>query len=190
MKTVLTKRIQQLEPSPTFALDSRVKAMQAEGISVVNLSIGEPDFDTPEFIRQEAIKAIKEGFTHYTQIAGTSELRGAIAEKFKKENGLEYQPSQILVGSGSKPILYCAFEVLCEKGEEVIIPVPTWSSYVEQVKLAEATPVFIHLKPPFKLTAQMVEKKITTKTKVILLNTPSNPTGAMIEKKELEKIAK
>lgn len=188
-KIILTKRIRQLEPSPTFALDARVKAMQKAGISVVNLSIGEPDFDTPEFIGLAGKKAITDGFTHYTQVAGIPELRQAVAEKFKKDNGLTYLPSQIMIGTGSKPILYCAFQVLCEKGDEVIIPVPTWSSYVEQVKLTEALPVLIHLLPPFKLTARMVEEKITSSTKAILLNSPSNPTGAIIEEKELEKIA-
>src|SRR5690348_10135701 len=108
MKTILTKRIQQLEPSPTFALDSRVKAMQKEGISVVNLSIGEPDFNTPEFIGEGGKKAITDGFTHYTQVAGIPELRQAVAEKFKKDNGVEYRPAQIMIGTGSKPILYCA----------------------------------------------------------------------------------
>jgi aspartate aminotransferase len=190
MKTILTKRIRQLEPSPTFAFDSKVKAMQKNGISIINLSIGEPDFTTPSFIRKAAITAIKEGFTHYTQIPGIPELREAIARKLEEDNKIIYTSSQILVGSGAKPILYCAFQVLCEKGDEVIIPVPTWSSYVEQIKLTEAKPIFIHLKPPFKLTAKMVEEKITKKTKAILLNTPSNPTGAIIEKEELEKIAK
>ncbi|HXS15168.1 MAG TPA: pyridoxal phosphate-dependent aminotransferase [Candidatus Saccharimonadales bacterium] len=189
MKKLLTQRAKRLEPSPTFALDARVKQMQKEGIPVINLGIGEPDFETPAYIKKAGIQAIEEGYTHYTQTAGMLELRQALSNKFQVDNGLVYQPSQILVGSGSKPILYCAFQVLCEKGDEVIVPVPTWSSYVEQVKLTEATPVFIHLEPPFKLRADMIEQKISPKTKVILLNTPSNPTGAIIEKEELEKIA-
>jgi len=189
MKTVLSPRIQKLNPSPTFALDEKVKDMQKKGIDIINLGIGEPDFDTPVFIRKEAIRAINEGFTHYTQTAGIPELRKAISEKFKKENNIDYQPSQIIVGSGSKPLLYFAFQALCEKGREVVIPVPTWSSYVEQVKLSGTTPVFLPLEPPFKLTAKAAAKKITAKTSVILLNSPSNPTGAIIEKGELKKIA-
>lgn len=178
-----------LEPSPTFVLDARVKKMQEEGVLVINLGIGEPDFQTPQYIKNAGIEAIKEGFTHYTQTAGIPELRHAISQKFSKDNNIEYKSSQILIGSGSKPILYCAFQVLCEKGDEVIIPVPTWSSYVEQIKLTEAAPIFIHLKSPFRLTARMVKEMITPKTKVLLLNTPSNPTGAIIEEEELKKIA-
>lgn len=189
-KTTLTKRIQRLEPSATFAIDAIVKAMQKEGICVINLGIGEPDFQTPDYIKQAGIQAIEEGFTHYTSAAGMLELREALSEKFEKDNKVSYTPTQIVVGSGSKPILYCAFQVLCEKGDEVIVPVPTWNSYVEQIKLAEATPVLIHLKPPFTLTSKMIEKVITPQTKAILLNTPSNPTGAMISQKELQNITR
>lgn len=188
-KSLLTKRIQRLEPSATLAIDAKVKAMQKEGISVINLGIGEPDFQTPEYIKQAGIQAIQEGFTHYTLTAGITELREALSQKFLKENKIAYTPSQIVVGSGSKPILYCAFQVLCEKGDEVIVPVPTWNSYVEQIKLTEAKPVFIHLKPPFTLTSKLIRQALTSKTKAILLNTPSNPTGAMVSKKELENIA-
>lgn len=189
MKTILTKRIQQLTKSPLLKMDSKVKAMQRAGIEVINFGRGEPDFQTPIPIKQAGKDAIQDGFSHYTATAGIRELREALVEKFSKENHITYDPSEIIVGSGTRPLLYIAFQVLCEKGDEVIVPLPTWGTYVEQIKLSDATPVFIHLKPPFKLTAKMVEEKITEKTKVILLNSPSNPTGAVIEKKELEKIA-
>lgn len=186
---MLSKRILQLKPSATLSLDAKVKQLQEAGMSIINLTVGEPDFETPAPIKKAGIKAIKEGFTHYTPAAGIKELRQAIAEKFLKENKIFYQPSEIIIGIGAKQMLYSVFQVLCQKGDEVLIPIPTWSTYVEQVKLAGAKPVFIPLKPPFKLTAGDLEKHILEKTKVILINTPSNPTGAIIEKTELEKIA-
>jgi len=189
-KSTFAKRIQQLEPSPTFALDEMVKQMQSKGTSIINLGLGEPDFNTPSHISAAAIHAINDGFTHYTQTAGIPELREAISQKFQADNNIAYNPSHILVGAGSKPLLYFAFQALCQKGDEVIVPVPTWASYVEQIKLTGSKPVLLHLNPPFKLTAKALEGKITPSTKAILLNSPSNPTGAIIDKKELEKIAK
>lgn len=186
---MFSKRIQNLMPSPTFAIDAKVKNLEHGGIRVINLGLGEPDFETPDLIKHAGIKAIEEGFTHYTQAAGIPLLREAIAKKFKNDNNIDYQPQQIVVGAGSKFILYMAFQTLCQKGDEVIVPIPTWNSYVEQVKLSEATPVFIKLHPPFKITAKAIKKKITSRTKVILLNSPSNPTGAMIDEEELNKIA-
>jgi len=186
---MFSKRAQELATSPTIAIDVKAKAFKQQGIPVINLSVGEPNFQTPENIKEAAIQAIKKGFTLYTAPEGILELRKAIAEKFEKDNKLTYDPSQIIVGVGAKEISYLAFQVLCDKGDEVIIPVPAWNTFVEQVKLAEGTPVLIDLKPPFKITASDITKAITAKTKIILLNSPSNPTGAMIDQEELKKIA-
>lgn len=190
LTSMISKRIQELKPSPTLGLDAKVKRFQVEGIFVVNLGLGEPDFVTPGHICKSAITAIKEGFTHYTVTAGIPELKEAICKKLAEENGIFYHPLQIVVGVGTKQLLYHAFQVLCEEGDEVIVPIPTWSTYIEQVKLSGATPVLVSLRPPFRLSIEDLEKRITPKTKVILLNSPSNPTGAMIERKELIKIAK
>lgn len=190
MCPMISKRIRQLKPSPTLGLYTKVRQLQAEGIFVVNLGLGEPDFITPWQIRRAAITAIKRGFTHYTATAGILELREAIGKKLSEENGISYQPSEIAVGVGTKQLLYHAFQVLCEAGDEVIVPVPTWSTYIEQIKLSGAIPVLVSLKPPFRLTVEDVKKRITLKTKVILVNSPANPTGAMIERKQLIKIAK
>jgi aspartate aminotransferase len=186
----LTSRIKHLSPSATLAVDATVKKLQAEGKTIYNLSLGEPDFSTPTTIQNAAVKAMREGFTHYTATAGIPKLREAIATKYLAENDIRYDPSQIIVGVGSKQLLYNALLVLVEKGDEVIIATPTWSTYVEQVKLAEAKPVLVPLKPPFKLTAKDIERGISKKTKVIMLNSPANPTGAVIEKRELEAIAR
>ncbi|OGM13761.1 hypothetical protein A3A76_02915 [Candidatus Woesebacteria bacterium RIFCSPLOWO2_01_FULL_39_23] len=186
---MVTKNIGKIEPSPTLELAAKAKQLQSAGVSVIDLSLGEPDTITPEHIRRAAILSIKKGFTHYTNTAGVLELREAITKKLLTENKVKYTPKEVVIGVGSKQLLYHAFQVLCEKGDEVLLPVPTWSTYFEQIKLSKATPVLVRLKPPFKLKASDLLEKTTSKTKVILLNTPSNPTGAVIEKKELEKIA-
>lgn len=183
-------RISQLSPSPTLALDTKVKEMQRNGIPVINLGIGEPDFETPYNIKRAAIAAIRSGFTHYTETAGILELRKKIAEKLDKDNHVSYDPSKIIVGCGSKHLLYSAFQVLCDNKDEVLIPIPTWSTYDEQVKLAGGNPKLIKLYPPFKLTIKDIEKNLTAKTKIIIINSPANPTGAMIDDKELDKIAR
>ncbi len=187
---MISKRIQQLKTSLTLGLDAKVKQLQTGSIFVANLVLGEPDFVTPWHIRRAGITAIKKGFTHYTVTAGIPELREAICKKLSEENGVAYSPSEIVVGVGTKQLLYHTFQVLCEKRNEVIVSVPTWNTYIEQIKLSGATPILIPLKPPFRLTVKDLEKRITPKTKVILLNSPSNPTGAMIEKEQLIKIAK
>jgi len=186
---MFAKRVQLLVTSHTIAIDTKAKAFKSHGIPVINLSVGEPNFHTPENIKKAAINAIKEGNSFYTAPEGILELRQAIAKKIINDNKITYDPSQIIVGAGSKQLLYTAFQVLCDKGDEVIIPLPAWNTFVEQVKLAGAKPVFITLKPPFKLTANDVKKAITSKTKLLLLNSPSNPAGAMIESDELKKIA-
>lgn len=186
---MFAKRAQQLATSPTIAIDTKAKEFKRQGIPVINLSVGEPNFHTPDNIKKAAIEAIKQGNSFYTDPAGIVELREAIVKKFARDNELKYDPKDIIVGVGAKQILYNAFHVLCEKGDEVIIPIPTWNTFVEQVKLTGAKPVLVTLKPPFRLSANDIKKAITTKTKVILLNSPSNPTGQMIEPEELKKIA-
>lgn len=189
MNHLLSERIINLTPSPTLALDSKVKELQAKGIEIINLALGEPDFDTPAPIKNAAIRAIKQNFTHYTQTAGIPTLRAAITKEIKQETGVSYTISEVIVGNGSKQLLYEAFQVLCDKGDEVLLPIPTWSTYAEQIKLARGVVKTIPLAPPFQLKASDAEKHITKKTKILLLNSPANPTGAIIEKKELEKIA-
>ncbi|MFA7286430.1 MAG: pyridoxal phosphate-dependent aminotransferase [Patescibacteria group bacterium] len=186
---MFAKRIEQLHSSPTLALEENVRLLESHGISVVNLGIGEPDFGTPWSIRFAAIAAIVKGFTHYTATSGIVELRTAVCKKLFDENKVFYHPSEIVIGVGTKQLLYHAFQVLCDSGDEVIVPVPTWSTYAEQVRLSGATPVFVTLEPPFRLTAAALEKSITSKTKAIVLNSPANPTGAIIEEEELIKIA-
>lgn len=185
---MITDRVNSIKPSPTFALDATVKQMVRQGMDVINLGLGEPDFETPENIKKAAIRAIRNGFTHYTQTEGILPLREAIVNKFKSDNAITYDPSEIIVSNGSKQILYTAFQVLIDKKSEVLIPVPAWGTYAEQVKAADGMPVFIKLEPPFKLTAKDIEKAVTDKTKVLLLNSPSNPTGAIIDPEELKKI--
>jgi len=185
----ISQKISQLAPSPTLLLNAKAKEMQSQGIPVLNLTAGEPDFDTPEVIRNAGIEAIQSGFSHYTQPEGILALREAICEKFKADNNLHYTPTEVMAGAGSKGLLYVAFQTLCNKGDEVLLATPTWATYIEQIKLAGAKPVLIRLTPPFRLTAKDVEKAITKKTKVLLINSPANPTGVMIETKELKKIA-
>lgn len=186
---MLSKRIRALSPSPTLAFDKQAKELQQKGHPVINLTLGEPDFTTPQHICNAAIEALQKGETHYTLTAGILPLREKIAGKFLKENKINYSASEIVVGVGSKQLLYNAFQVLLDENDEVLIPTPTWSTYVEQVKLAEAKPVLVPLKEPFKLKAADLEPYLSPKTKIILLNSPSNPTGAMIEQDELIKIA-
>lgn len=187
---MLTKRIKQLQPSQTIALDTKAKQMQATGINIINLTAGEPNFSTPDNICRAAKQAIDDGHTHYLPNAGIEKLRLAITQKLKRDNNLKYTPDEVVVGVGTKQILYSAFQVLCENGDEVIVPTPTWSTYIEQIKLAGGKPIIINLSPPFKLKSTDLAKYLTKKTKIIVLNSPCNPTGAVIEKKELIKIAR
>ena len=188
-KSILSRRISTLSPSATLAVDAKVKELTGKGATILNLSLGEPDFTTPKNIQDAAIDAMHEGFTHYTQTAGIPSLRVAIAKKFKKDNGITYDPSEIVVGVGSKQLLYHSFLALFENGDEVLVPTPTWSTYVEQLKLAGARAVVVPLKKPFKLRAADLKSYITKKTKGLILNSPANPTGAIIDGEELEKIA-
>lgn len=189
---IISKRARAISPSMTLAIDAKAKQMQAEGIDVIGFGAGEPDFDTPDFIKQAAVKAINEGFTKYTPVAGTLELKKAVCQKLKSDNCLNYDASQIIVSCGAKHSLFNAIFTLCDDGEEVIIPAPYWVSYEELVKMAGATPVILNDLPEengFKLTAQRLKEAITPKTKLLILNSPCNPTGAVYEKQELEALA-
>ena len=187
----IAKRAQSIKPSPTLATAAKAKAMKAQGIDVVDFGVGEPDFDTPENVKQAGIKAIQSGFTKYTPAGGTDELKEAVIEKFKRDNNLTYEKSQILISCGAKHSLYNIAEALFDPGDEVIIPSPYWVSYPDQVLLNDATPVIVETTEAegFKLSAQKLEKAITKKTKALVLNSPSNPTGLAYDKKTLEEIA-
>jgi len=188
----LAGRVSDIAESVTLAIGARAKKMVKEGIDVVSLAAGEPDFDTPLHIKAAAIKAINEGFTKYTPSSGMFELRQAISRKFKKDNGLDYTPEQVVVSNGAKHSINNVFQVLCEKGDEVLIPAPYWLSYPAMVNMAEATPVFVNTKKEnnFKLTEKDLESKITKKTKCLVLNSPSNPTGSVYNRDELGMVAK
>jgi len=187
----LAERVMKISPSLTLAIDAKAKQMKAEGIRVFNFGVGEPDFDTPEHIKQAAIDAINKGMTKYTPAAGTLELKQAVVDKFKRENGLNYDISQIVISCGAKHSLYNAFQVLVEDGDEVILPAPFWVSHLEQIKIAGAEPVIVMTeeKNGFKMTPEQLEKAITSKTKAVLLNSPCNPTGSVYTKEELEALA-
>ncbi len=187
----IAKRAKAIKPSPTLATAAKAKAMKAQGIDVVDFGVGEPDFDTPENVKQAGIKAIQSGFTKYTPAGGTDELKDAVIEKFKKDNGLAYERSQVLISCGAKHSLYNIAEALFDPGDEVIIPAPYWVSYPDQVLLNDATPVIVETteQEGFTLTAAKLEKAVTKKTKALVLNSPSNPTGLAYDKKTLEEIA-
>ncbi|OGW36180.1 MAG: aspartate aminotransferase [Nitrospirae bacterium GWC2_56_14] len=187
----IAKRAMAIKPSPTLATAAKAKAMKAQGIDVVDFGVGEPDFDTPENVKQAGIKAIQSGFTKYTPAGGTDELKDAVIDKFKKDNDLAYERSQVLISCGAKHSLYNIAEALFDAGDEVIIPAPYWVSYPDQVLLNDATPVIVETtaEEGFTLTAKKLEKAVTKKTKALVLNSPSNPTGLAYDRKTLEEIA-
>lgn len=187
MEIQLSHRVQTIKPSPTLALAARAKQLQAEGKDVLNLTVGEPDFDTPEHIKEAARKALKDGFTKYTAVDGTASLKQAIIRKFAEENKLNYEPKQIVVTVGAKQAIYNLMQALLNPGDEVIIPAPYWVSYPDMALLAEAKPVSIEttINNRFKITAEQLEKAITPKTKLFIINSPSNPSGMAYNKKEL-----
>ena len=174
MNYKISRRAASLSPSLTLAIDSKAKQMKAEGQDVVGFGAGEPDFDTPHHIKEAAIKAINEGFTKYTPSSGIPELRQAIADKFNRDNGLAYKPSQVIVSCGGKHSCYNVILATCEEGDEVIIPAPYWLSYPEMVKLAAATPVILQTtdQTEFKVTPEQLRKAITKKTRLFILNSP------------------
>ena len=187
----LAKRLRKINPSSTLAITAKAKKLKSEGHDTINLAAGEPDFDTPDFIKDAAITAIKTGFTKYTPTTGIPELKKLISEKLKKDNSLEYDPSQIVVSCGAKHSIFNALFVLLNKGDETIIPSPYWVSYPEMVSLSEGRPCFIETLPQndFKITIKDLEKHINPKTKAIILNSPSNPTGCIYTENELRQIA-
>ena len=184
----LSSHAVQLSPSLTLAIDSKAKAMRAEGIDVCGFGAGEPDFDTPEHIKEAAIKALQEGFTKYTPSAGLPELRTAISEKYAKDNNLDYKPNQVIVSNGAKQSCYNAILACCEPGDEVIIPAPYWLSYPDMVKLVGAEPVIVQTKASnsYKMTAEEFENAMTPRTKMVIINSPGNPTGSVYTREELE----
>ncbi|MBU0469344.1 MAG: pyridoxal phosphate-dependent aminotransferase [Candidatus Omnitrophica bacterium] len=191
MALKVNTRVKFLEASSTLAITARAKELRAKGFDVVNFAAGEPDFGTPQHIKDAAIKAIGEDYTKYTPSIGALDLRQAICDKFKRENNLEYKPSQVAVSCGAKHSLFCIIQVLTDVGEEVLIPTPYWVSYPEMVKLSGATSKFIKTSSEtnFKITAKQLENSITDKTKLLILNSPSNPTGMIYSKEELQAIA-
>ena len=188
---ILSKKALSISPSSTLAIDAKAKRMKAEGIDIIGFGAGEPDFDTPDHIKQAAIKAINDGFTKYTPASGTLDLKKAICEKFKKENGLDYTPANIVISNGAKHSLVNAFQAICNPGDEVIVPAPYWVSYPEMIKLADGVPVILNTteEDNFKFTIYKLEAAITDKTKAIVINSPSNPTGMVYSEEELRAIA-
>lgn len=188
---MLSERAKKIKPSPTLAMDAKAKAMKAQGIDVINFGVGEPDFDTPEHIKEAAAKALRDGFTKYTPVGGIDELKEAIVQKFKNDNNLEYSKDEIIVSCGAKHSLYNIAQAIYGPGDEVIIPSPYWVSYPDQVLLNDATPVFVktYEEDGFMLRPDVLESKITKNTKAIILNSPSNPTGLTYDRKTLIVIA-
>jgi len=187
----LSHRISSITESVTLGISARAKQMKSDGIDVIDLSVGEPDFDTPDVIKQSAIKAINAGFTKYTPSSGIPQLKQVIVDKLKRDNNLTYLPSEIIVSAGAKHSIFNAIQALCNPGDEVLVPTPYWVSYPEQIKLSEAKCVFIPTieKNNFRLKAKDVLDKISRKTKVVIINSPNNPTGAVYDVKELKALA-
>ena len=188
MKYKISNRAASLAPSLTLAIDSKAKQMKAEGQDVVGFGAGEPDFDTPQHIKDAAAKALAEGFTKYTPSSGIPELRQGIADKFKRDNGLTYKPSQVIVSCGGKHSCYNVVLATCQEGDEVIIPAPYWLSYPEMVKLASATAVILPTTDAteFKVTPEQLRAAITPRTRLFILNSPSNPTGSLYTRAEIK----
>jgi aspartate aminotransferase len=186
----LASRVTQLTPSLTLAIDSKAKALRAEGVEIYSFAAGEPDFDTPEHIKAAAEEALKSGFTKYTASSGMPELRTAISEKFKRDNGLDYRPSDIIVSNGAKQSCYNAIMAVCGEGDEVIIPAPYWLSYPDMVRLAGAEPVIVQTtqENDWKMTPRQFEEAMSPRTKMVIINSPGNPTGSVYTKEELRAI--
>ncbi len=187
----LARRVGSIQPSPTLAITSKAKAMKGEGIDVVGFGAGEPDFDTPEHIKAAAKKALDEGYTKYTPVPGSPQLKDAVIAKFKRDNGLEYKRENIIVSVGAKHSIYNVGQALFEEGDEIVIPAPYWVSYPDIALLAGATPVIVDTKEEtgFKLSPEQLERAITSRTKCVILNSPSNPTGTAYTGEELKRIA-
>jgi aspartate aminotransferase len=188
MTTKLAARVQAVKPSATLAITARAAALRAEGQDVIGLGVGEPDFDTPEHIKAAAVRAIESGFTKYTAVDGTPELKRAVIAKFKRENGLDYAPNQILVSCGGKQSFFNLAQALLDPGDEVVIPAPYWVSYPDMVLLAGGLPVFVQAgaAQSFKITPAQLKGAMNEKTRLVVINSPSNPTGMAYSREELE----
>ena len=186
-----SKRMARLSPSMTFAMNQKSNDLKAKGIDIVNMTLGEPDFNTPEHVKAAACAALEENYTHYTPVGGSLSLREAISDKLQKENGLAYAPADILVSNGAKQSLCNVVMALIDEGDEVIIPAPYWVSYPQMVLLAGGTPVYVEtgIEQGFKMTPEQLEKAITPRTRMLILCSPSNPTGAVYSKEELKALA-
>lgn len=187
----VSEKVSKIEPSATLEVINKVNKMKENGENVISFGAGEPDFDTPLEISECAKKAIDDGFTHYTPVTGITDLKDAIIQKFKKDNNIDYKRENIIVSNGAKHSLYNAFETILNPGDEVIVPSPYWVSYGEMILLSGGVPIFVETKfeDGFMFTAELIKEKITPKTKAIIVNSPNNPTGSVLDRKELEKIA-
>ncbi len=183
----LSSRVQQIQPSATLAITAKAAELRAAGRDIISLSVGEPDFDTPRAAREAGKRAIDEGFTRYTPVAGIPELRAAIAEKFRRDNGLDCKPEAVLVSTGGKQCIYNMLQAMLDEGDEVIIPAPYWVSYPDMTLLADGMPVIVRTGAGngFKLTPEQLEDAITERTRLVMLNSPSNPTGMVYDEAEL-----
>lgn len=192
MSLTLSEKAKAVKPSSTLAITAKAKELKASGIDVVGFGAGEPDFNTPKNVCEAATKAIETGFTKYTPASGTNELKAAISKKFREFNGLDYAPNQIVISNGGKHSLSNIFDAILNPGDEVIIPAPFWLSYPEMVKLSDGVPVFVYgtKENGYKITAEQLDAAITDKTKAFVLNSPSNPTGMIYTREELEAIAR
>ncbi len=187
--SMISNRASKIEASPTLAIDAKAKSMRKNGIQVINFSVGEPDFPTPENVKEAAIKAINEDFTYYTPAAGIPELKEALTKKLKSFNGLDYDPDQISISCGGKHSLFNIMQVILDPGDEVLLPVPYWVSYLEQIKLAGGKPILVPTDNKYKVHAELLNEKITNRSRLLILNSPSNPAGTICEKGELCKIS-
>ena len=188
MSTIrLSGRVNRIKPSPTLAVDARAKELKAQGKDVISLGAGEPDFDTPEHVKEAAIRAIRDGFTKYTAVDGTPGLKQAVIAKFKRDNGLDYTPEEVLVSVGGKHSFFNLAQALLDNGDEVIIPAPYWVSYPDMVLLADASPTIVSagIDQAFKIRPEQLDRTITRKTRLLVINSPSNPTGAVYTRAEL-----
>ncbi len=192
MKTILSHRVAQIKPSPTLSLSAAANRLKADGKPIINLTVGEPDFDTPESIKQAAREALEQGFTKYTAVDGMLRLKQAVVDKFKRENNLDYPLNQVIVSSGAKQSIYNLIQSLLNPGDEVIIPAPYWVSYPDIALLAEAKPVIIStsIEQQLKITPAQLKAAITEKTRLFIINSPSNPTGMVYTADELSELAK
>jgi len=190
MKNIISKSVANISPSATEETSFLANTLKRQGIDIISFAQGEPDFDTPENIKEAAILAIKEGFTKYTDVPGIPDLRKAVAEKFKEENGIDYDPDQIIITNGGKQALYEVFRTICEEGDQVLIPTPCYVSYAEQIKLTGAEPVFFKTKEEnnFRPTIEEVSKNYNPNIKAFIINSPNNPTGSVFETEQLKKI--